>query len=78
MTLKVVTLIGAALALFTFDAVASTWICDSKAAAGFDRSRGYEIINFNDGRSYRVRLGIESDELTSDIGVDKNIFKGLS
>jgi hypothetical protein len=56
-------------------ATAQTWICDARASAGFDREMNYEVIRFRAGRSYRIRSGIQPQELTWEFERNNRIFQ---
>jgi hypothetical protein len=73
--LKYLILSSAALTLSSVVAVADTWICDSKASAGFDKKRGYEVITYSASRSYRVEANISRSSLSLEGDQNNSIFE---
>ena len=53
---------------------AQTWICDAQASVGFDRQRGYEIVRFRAGSSYRIQSGISPEDLTLEFQRGDRVF----
>lgn len=74
-SLRIMTLSAAAFALTAVDAVAQTWICDSKASAGFDKKRGYEVIAYSASRSYRVEANISRSTLSLEADQNNRMFE---
>lgn len=75
-TFKVKILGATCLAISSTNAFAQTWICDSKAAAGFDRKSGYEIIKYSADTSYRIKVGIDKNSISSSYLRGNSIFSG--
>jgi hypothetical protein len=62
--LRYLILSAAALTLSSVVAIADTWICDSKASVGYDIQRDYEIVVFRADRSFRIKIGLDKEELS--------------
>jgi hypothetical protein len=73
--LRYLILSAAALTLSSVVAIADTWICDSKSSVGYDIQRGYELVRFSAGRSYRVKVDIEKEDLSLDYQRSDLVFK---
>jgi hypothetical protein len=73
-TFKFYILGATCLAISSTDAFAQTWICDSKAAAGFDRKSSYEIIRYSADASYRIKVGIDENSISSSYLRGNSIF----
>lgn len=58
-------------------ALSQTWVCDARAATGFDRDRGYQNINFNvSGTSYRIIGNIKPEQLSFSFDRENRVFDG--
>ncbi|WP_143529960.1 hypothetical protein [Salibaculum halophilum] len=77
-SMKIIALSAAALALTAVNAVAQTWICDSKAVVGFDRERGYDVTTYSANRSYRIEADIAISDLSTGVLRNYEIFERKS
>lgn len=60
-------------------AFSQTWVCDARAATGFDRDRGYQSRNFNvSGISYRIIGNIRPEQLSLSMDRENRVFDGAT